>query len=349
VWCLELALTLNIALWVMLAWRRNFLLRNGLLAMAGFIAGYAPAIAFNLTHHLQNWQTVLAQKTGGDGFASLLHPATFGQIFWSELPKFFGPDTILWYYPERPLSGFVFYAVAVLAFGLALWPFLKNPRNIFRGLRGDAAAPDQESDLVMIVLTCACFVPYLAAPMRVPGYFLAGTFFLSILSGRLLERLLFAKNALLRMGGATVLGAAIVMGSAAMVDVARHNQIETLTLCEQGERYCMTRIPGRDIEGVQHDIREQQLTSIWTTVSFVYPLLFESREALAVSDSVFGYEHRILPPEIPWQEPGRDAGFVLESDSPFRVQVEARCREESGLAPRIMEYGKLTVVEKRSH
>src|SRR5436305_2187477 len=57
--------------------------------------------------------------------------------------------------------------------------------------------------------------------------------------------------------------------------------IETLTLCDHGENYCMTRIPGADLERVERDLRNRNVTGVWTTVSFVYPLLFECGEEFA--------------------------------------------------------------------
>jgi hypothetical protein len=42
--------------------RRSLSLKNALVALAGFLAGYSPAIVFNLTHHFANWNSVL-EKT----------------------------------------------------------------------------------------------------------------------------------------------------------------------------------------------------------------------------------------------------------------------------------------------
>src|SRR6476661_10564858 len=47
IWSLELGLALNVALWVLLLMRRNLSFNSVLLAVAGFIIGYAPAIVFN--------------------------------------------------------------------------------------------------------------------------------------------------------------------------------------------------------------------------------------------------------------------------------------------------------------
>ena len=108
----------------------------------------------------------------------------------------------------------------------------------------------------------------------------------------------------------------------------------------------MTRIPGRDIEGVEQNLRQHNVTSVWTTISFVYPLLFESGEKLAVSNAIFEYPHRVYPQKIPWREPSRhrDAAFVIETDAAFRPLLEMRYAQAFGATPLVSEYGKLTVI-----
>ncbi len=349
IWSLELGIAFNAALWILLLVRRNLSLKNALIALAGFAIGYSPTIAFNLTHHFANWNAVL-EKTGGGGVALLLRPETLSQVVGLEMPKFFGVDTVLWYYPERPASGFVFYAIALLAAGIAVWPFLRSPSKIVPAVRGGFGGGNQERDLLLLLLTLACFIPYVTASFRVPGYFLAGCFFFAALTGRLLARCFACSKALVRFGGAGIFGVALVTATALTIDTARHNQIETLTLCDHRENYCMTRVPGADLEGVELHLRQQEVTGVWTTVSFVYPLLFECGEAFAVSDTIFGYRHRVYPEAIPWREPDPKArfGIVVESDSPFRQPLEARFVQVAGAAPLIGEYGTLAVIEPKS-
>ena len=342
---LELGIAFNLALWVLILIRRSLSLKNALVALAGFIAGYSPAIVFNLTHGFANWKSVL-EKTGGGGVTTLCRPGTLSQIFVTEMPKFFGADTVLWYYSEKPAAGFVFYTIALLAAGVAAWPFLRSPSEIAEAIRGGFARSDQERDLLLLLLISACFVPYVTAPFRVPGYFLGGSFFVAVLTGRLLERCFASSRTLLRLSAAGIFATTLITGIAVMFDTARHNQIETLTLCDQGEDYCLTRIPGADLDGVERRLSQSGVTGVWTTVSFVYPLLFECHEAFAVSDSFFGYQHRVYPEAIAWHEPdpaGRTA-IVLETDSPFRAPVESRF-QLAGVAPVISEYGKLSVIE----
>ena len=349
IWSLELGIAFNAALWILLLVRRNLFFKNALIALAGFIIGYAPAIAFNLTHHFANWNAVL-EKTGGGGFALLFHPSALLQIFLTEMPKFFGVDTVLWYYPEKSALGFVFYAIALLSASVAVWPFIRSPSKILVAIRGGFAGGNEERDLLLLLLILACFVPYVTAPFRVPGYFLASCFFFAALTGRLLERCFICSKALVRFGGAGILAAAVITGTAVMIDMARRNQIETLTLCDAPENYCMTRIPGADLAGVEQHLRQRQVTGVFTTVSFVYPLLFECSETFAVSDAIFGYRHRVYPEAIPWREPAPDghAAIVIESDSPFRAPLETRFLQVTAAPALISEYGKLAVIEGKS-
>jgi hypothetical protein len=261
------------------------------------------------------------------------------------MPRFFGPDTVLWYYPETPVIGCIFYAIAVAAVATTIL-FLINRRVTLRDLfRGDLAGHDERKDFVLLLLTAACFVPYVVAPVRVPGYFLGGCFFLSILSARLVVRCGLASPC--RVVGITVLAAAILGGVAAMIETGRRNEIETLTLDQAGNLY-FTRFPGADIDAVERHLRERQVTSVWTTVSFVYPLIFESGETLAVSDSIFGWNRQVYPASVPQRQPAVDGRqvFVLETDSPFRPMAEARCAQAAGGGALITEYGTLTVIEE---
>ena len=111
----------------------------------------------------------------------------------------------------------------------------------------------------------------------------------------------------------------------------------------------MTRIASADIDGIHRDLNQRNVTSVWTTISFVYPLLFESRETLAVSNEIFQTPYRVYPEDVLWREPKRDreAAFVIETDAPIRSLVEMRCEQVFGSPPLAREYGKLTVITNR--
>jgi hypothetical protein len=349
IWCLELAIAIVAALWMLLILRRRLSLNNTVASLAGFMVGYAPVIVWNLLNHFNNWRYLFVERPGG-GFQSLFKFSTYGRILLDEMPKFFGPDTVLWYYPDKPTSGYVFYAIAVLAALAAIWPFAKSPSKIVKALSGKLADSGQEKDFYMLVLTAASLVPYLTVRPGVPSYFFGGCFFLSMLTGRMLNRLFSSSKAFPRLAGATLLGAILVMGTAAMVLVGQKNQIETLFSCDEGKSYCMTRVPAADIEGIEQDLLRHSVTSVWTTISFVYPLLFESRETLAVSNAVFEDPYRVYPRGVPWSEPGfgQDAAFVIQTDADFRPLLETRYAQLSGVAPFVREYGKLTIIGRPS-
>src|SRR5205814_7650193 len=177
---------------------------------------------------------------------------------------------------EQPAAGFVFYAIALFALGLGMWPFVKSPGNILRATRGDLADARQKSNFNILVLTAASFVPYVSQAPGVPSYFFGGCFFLSMLTGRTLERGFSSSTPLPRLGEAIALAAILVTGIFVHIRIGQTNQIETLYLCEDRRTYCMTRIASADIDGIHRDLNQRNVTSVWTTISFVYPLLFES-------------------------------------------------------------------------
>jgi hypothetical protein len=342
VWCLELVLAPVAALWLLLLIRRRLSPKGAAAGLLGIAIGYAPAIIFNLTHGMSNWREVFIDK--GTDWRTLVSPASYGDIFLREMPKFFGPDTVLWYYPETPAAGYVFYAIAIAAVGVAIFPFLRSPGRIGRALGGGREPTDK--DLVMLFLTAACFAPYLIAPMRVPGYFLGGCFFLSVLAGRLLARAWEAASFLPRFAGAALFAVLLVVGGAVLIDVGRRNEIETLTL-DKADVLAMTRIPGADLEAVEDRLRQEQVACVWTTVSFVYPLLFETGEKLAVSDAIFGTERHVYPTGVPRRLPNakEHTAFVVETDSPNFAFVMAGFGGVRGVTPVVSRYQTLCVID----
>ena len=96
IWCLELAVPVVAALWLLLILRRRISLSSALTGLIGFALGYAPVIVFNLIHRFSNWRYVLIESPGG-GFSALFQLSSWRRIFLDEMPKFFGPDTVLWY------------------------------------------------------------------------------------------------------------------------------------------------------------------------------------------------------------------------------------------------------------
>src|SRR6202171_1183180 len=340
IWCLELSLTLNAAFWLLLVLQRKLSIKNTGIALTGFLIGYAPVILFNFTHQFANWRTLFQATTGvasaGTSMPLLLHPSTFQQIFFQELPKFFGSDTLIWYYPQTPMIGWMFYVIALCAIGVALWSLTRSPTL-------------RNPDFLMLVLTAACFLPYLMPAFRVPRYFLGGVFFLSLLIGRLLQRCFVATTWSGRLLGATLLLSILAGGIGAIIETGKYNEIETITLCHNGGEYCMTRIPGADIEAVERHLREFHVAAAWATPVLCYPLQFETGETIAISDAIFGWKHNVFPKAVAMRQPSADEPlvFIIEPNSPLRPVVEERCAQASGAPPLIAEYGTLSVIEQR--
>jgi len=193
------------------------------------------------------------------------------------------------------------------------------------------------------------FIPYIIAPLRVPGYFLAATFFMSILIARCIDRFLAEKSVFVRALGGAMFLAVIACGVIALIDIAIHNQIETLTLAPNRQDHRMLRVPGRDIDAVEQDLEQNRIKAIWTTISFVYPMIFETGEKLIASESIFGIDRPVYPPAIPKAEPSKEdrTVFVIETNSPFRPEIEETLEQKGGARPRITEHGVLTVIEQR--
>src|SRR5262249_10073948 len=241
------------------------------------------------------------------------------EIFMVEMPKFFSADTVLWYYRETHWTGYVLYLVTAIAVLAAAWRALPNIRGTFSSR---FSANETNHELLVLLLIGVSFVPYVIAPLRVPGYFLGATSFMSILIARRVDRFLTQGQPLARVVAATILLATIVCGVDALIDVATHNQIETLTLSPNRQDHSMMRVPGADIDAVKQDLEQNQIKAVWTTISFVYPLIFETREKLAASESIFGVDRPVYPPSIPKPEPSEQdpAVFVVETNSPYRPE-----------------------------
>ena len=111
----------------------------------------------------------------------------------------------------------------------------------------------------------------------------------------------------------------------------------------------MLRVPGGDIDAAKQDLEQSRIKAIWTTISFVYPLIFETGEKLIVSESIFGVDRPVYPPSIPKPEPSSEdrSVFVIETNSPYRQQIEATLSLKGGAPPKISEHGTLTVIEQR--
>jgi 4-amino-4-deoxy-L-arabinose transferase-like glycosyltransferase len=345
-WGMELLLITIVALWILLLLRRRFSVKTFGASLGGFAIGYAPAIWWNLTHSMRNWHFLFFEKPEAGGLATRFGLQAWRGIFSHEMPKFFSDDTVLWYYPETKWTGYVLYLATALALILAGRSALRQIGNVFRS---GFAINNATKDLLMLILIGFSFVPYVIAPLRVPGYFLGASFFMSILLARAIDEPLGQNKFVTRATGAAVLLATIICGAAAVIDTASRNQIETLTLSPNRQDHKMLRVPGADIDSVKQDLEQNGIKAVWTTVSFVYPLIFETNEKLIASESIFGVDRVVYPPSIPKPEPSDQhrAVFVIETKSPYREQIESTLALKGDAPPRIREHGVLTVIEQQ--
>jgi 4-amino-4-deoxy-L-arabinose transferase-like glycosyltransferase len=345
-WGMELLLMTILALWGLLLLRRRLSFKTFGVALTGFVIGYAPALWWNLTHEMRNWHFVFAEKPDTGGLAARFGFQAWREIFLHEMPKFFSDDTVLWYFPETKPLGYVLYAVTALGLIFAVRRGL--PR-IGAALKSGFATSDGTRDLLMLILIAVSFVAYLIAPLRVPGYFLGAVFFMAILLARAIDELFASREMVRRIAATGIVAAVLICGVGAIIDVAEHNEIETLTLSANRQDHEMMRVPGADIDAVKRDLEQNGIGAVWTTFSFVYPFLFETNEKLVVSESIFGIDRPVYPPSIPKPEPSTQerAVFVIESKSPYREQIESTLRLKSDAIPVVREHGTLAVIEQR--
>jgi hypothetical protein len=347
-WGMELLLIPIVALWILLVLRRKFSINSLAAGIGGLVTGYAPAIWWNLTHSFQNWHFLFFEKPEAGGLAARFGWSAWREIVLHEMPKFFSADTVLWYYPETHWSGYVLYGLTLVAVGMAAWCAFRW-QSVREAFLSGFTANDGDKDLLMLILIGVSFIPYIIAPLRVPGYFLGGTFFMSILIARAVDRCLVKTELLARAVGIAMVLGVVVCGVDALIETAAHNQIETLTLSPNRQDHQMIRIPGKDIDAIKTDLEQNQIKAVWTTISFVYPLIFETNERLIASESIFGVDRPVYPPSIPKPEPSEHdrSVFVIETNSPYRAEIETVLSQKSGAPPQITEHGTLTVIRQR--
>ncbi len=121
-WAMELALPVAGTAAVLLLLRRALPPRQAAAALGGAVAGYLPALLFNVTHGMASWKEIAARKLAAEPSpveVPILRLAR--RFFLVELPRFFGADTVMWYYPEKSATGTLYAIVFLLALALAVW------------------------------------------------------------------------------------------------------------------------------------------------------------------------------------------------------------------------------------
>lgn len=259
--------------------------------------------------------------------------STWGKILFREMPKFFGTDTVLWYYPEINMEGIVgccFFLVSLLVGMIQI--FRNDQKN------------EHREYFFLILLLIACFIPYISTSFRVPGYFLGSAVFLSVLTGSVCYELLEKNNLLNKIAFFSLLLIFMGLSLYNIVKISSENIIETLTLDRKGAAM-LGRFPGKDISETMSYLKQNGIEETWTTPSFVYPLIFESQEKLKACSAIFGSNFDCYPEGIPSKvtPPRSPATYIVESESPYYSAIIHHYKNKKDLL-RISRFGSLTVV-----
>ncbi|MCC7014529.1 MAG: glycosyltransferase family 39 protein [Planctomycetes bacterium] len=344
VWGLELAFPVCAVLALLLVLRGSLRGRGLVAGVAGALLGYAPAIAFNLTHDFANWRAVFGEKLRPGRSEHSFGASLPLDVLARELPRGFGTDTTLWFVEHASWIGWTAYVLCASVVVIALVPLARRPLETLRAWRSEARIGERQCELVLLACTAACFAVYLAPSERVPTYLLGAMVFLALLAAHVIGRSWRSGRVAGRIAAATLgLGFALTH-LAAQVHVASSDHVDTLLF--SGEKAHMGQLPAADIEAVQRTLTERGIRSVWTTPSFVYPLIFESDETLGVSGSWIGWTVNVYPSSIPAPVPRSDElqAFVVEADSPYRPRARQLCRDISGRPPSVVLCGQLVVL-----
>lgn len=318
-WCFEITLTTFAPLLVWLAWRKPSPLRDrrSALLLAGFVTGYAPSLLYNLRNAGANWRTLGEGKlSGGANAGALLDPETLWQVLSWELPRFFGPDTVVWYLEDWHVSGALFYAAALVTVALVLRTVWRNRRQL--GGLGRTADFGAAREPVLLGLAVCCAVPYAIVINRLSPYLLGVIPLLSVLGASHLTPAVTSRGVARRtVAGIAALGlcgAGVYEG----IQFARQDRVELLRIGPVG-RLEHTLYDGEDTTAVIEYLRKRNIEYVWATASLAYPIAFESAESVIASSKIFPWSYAVVPGYDRWvQRSARSHPvFVLPSDSAY--------------------------------
>lgn len=352
-WCFELILPfLVLCLAYLAAVNRNAVSdRRFLLTLCFGLAGYSPALSYNLTHQWANWRFLIQQKLGaGKGIAGLFDPHTWAEILTHDLPRFFGPDTVLWYKPEVHTSGLVFYCIALVALSHALWSNRKT-RIEFPACPLDKQGRDWRAfrEMLIILLIFSCLLPYALVPKRVPGYLIGVVPLISILEACAAEHLLRRPRTVLRFAGTALIFVVAAFGLKDSLTFMLTDKIESLKLTHQGN-LAPTHYSGRNLSRTIEHLKQRDIKTVLASPSLQYPIIFESDETIIASSSPLPFSYVVYPAydrAVTSSIKARPV-FVVEADSPLRAHAFSIIR---GMTPGTItstEFDEIVVIESET-
>ncbi len=345
-WAMELALPLVASAAILLLLRRALPPRGAIVALGGAVAGYLPPLVFNLTHGLASWRDIAARKLASEpapvdvGFLRLA-----SRFFLVEMPRFFGADTVMWYFPEKSATGSVYAIVFLLALLFVIWLARGRIAGFLRDhlLRAAAARPEDPA-LYALVFLGASSIPYFSAHFRVAGYLIGAYPFIAVVLATAIASLLSGRRLAARAGGATVLAVLLLAGLYEAGALLRNGGIDTLVTDGAGNTR-MRRIPSGDIEGMLAELRRSGTRFVHASAPFQYPIIFEEGGRIHASAALFGWRRRLFPElETPQGGGEPEMTLVFETGMPVRRFVELPAPAETGGRLSERRFGALTVM-----
>jgi len=341
-WCVELVLPVVLLAIGALLLRRAVSLRQGAAAVAGTAVGYLPALYYNFTHSFAGWKEIAEKRLAGEPPVEVPMLRLVVRFFLAEMPRFFGPDTVLWYFPERSVSGAVYWVAVLLSLVLAAWSVRKRVAGFFRDhlVRSGAPAP-QDPTIYALLFLLACLPAYLLANMRVPGYLIGAYPFVAVIVGGGIAAAISRRKTLWSVFGGGALAALLAAGLYEAGVLYRNPGIETLLTDPSGD-VRMGRIAGVDIEQAHRYLRENGIRFVHASPSFRYPVVFESGETIHASAALFGWRGGLFP-DVEAQPPGEEVSdivLVFESGLPIHRYAELPAGDRTSEH----RFGSVTVV-----
>ncbi len=345
-WAMELVLPVVAAAVVLLALRRALPARGAAVALGGAVAGYLPALLFNFTHGLASWKDIAARKLAAEPVpVELSLPRLVQRFLFVEMPRFFGADTVMWYFPERSATGAVWAIAFLVALVLAVWIARRRVPGFLRDhllRKGEAAAEDPT--LYAVVLLGAGSLPYFAAHFRVAGYLIGAYPFIAVILASAIAPLLAGRAAATRAAGGAALAILLLLGLYEAGRFLTHGSIDTLVTDAAGNTR-MRRIPAADIDGMLGDLRDHGARFVQASAPFQYPIVFETGGSIHASAALFGWNRRLFPDlETPPEGDPGTMTLVVETGMPVRRVVELPSPAEADGRLSERRFGAVTVI-----
>jgi hypothetical protein len=351
-WCIEMLLPVVLVAVAYLGLTKRSALRDrsALLAWAAFFVGYAPSLVYNLRTGGANWKALAADRlSAGWGAAAALDMGSLWRVVSFEMPRFFGPDTVLWYHDDAPVSGIVVYAIFAAVAAYSLRRYGSALAATIRGSLARRETPGgAEREPFVLLVSLACAAAYMLPATRVPSYLIDLIPFACLMTALAIDDGLRSMRPFARRLAQGALLALLAVGSWEAGRLLRTDRVESLAF--DGERGLVpTAWSGESTRLAIDHLLARDIHHVFATPSVQYPLIFESREQVIASSAAFAWNYCVFPPydEAVRARFAERPAFVMERASPLRAEI-AESLAARGVAPVLeTELGDLVVIETR--